>query len=120
MVKQRMSSVDVAGEVACLRQKCIGLRVANIYDLNAKVVWQLSVMPAGDSMHAMQCTWACMVPCGSAQGMLACRCWIDTLPYTNGGSSHQMQGRNVPDIYSIDSGYCIHLHLFQVCWFLAQ
>ncbi len=37
MVKQRMSSADVAAEVACLRQRILGLRVANIYDLNAKV-----------------------------------------------------------------------------------
>ncbi|KAG2487711.1 hypothetical protein HYH03_013710 [Edaphochlamys debaryana] len=36
MVKQRMSSADVAAEVACLRQRIIGLRVANIYDLTAK------------------------------------------------------------------------------------
>jgi predicted ribosome quality control (RQC) complex YloA/Tae2 family protein len=36
MVKQRMSSVDVAGEVACLKQRLLGLRVANVYDLNAK------------------------------------------------------------------------------------
>ena len=37
MVKQRMSSVDVAAEVACLRQRVVGLKVANIYDLDAKV-----------------------------------------------------------------------------------
>jgi hypothetical protein len=37
MVKQRMGSVDVAGEVACLKQKVLGLRLANLYDLNAKV-----------------------------------------------------------------------------------
>lgn len=37
MVKQRMGSVDVAGEVACLRSKVVGLRLANLYDLNAKV-----------------------------------------------------------------------------------
>lgn len=36
MVKQRMSSADVAAEVACLRQRIIGLRVANIYDLTPK------------------------------------------------------------------------------------
>lgn len=29
MVKQRMTTADVAGEVACLRQKLIGMRVAN-------------------------------------------------------------------------------------------
>lgn len=37
MVKQRMASADVAGEVSCLKEKILGLRLANIYDLNAKV-----------------------------------------------------------------------------------
>lgn len=37
MVKQRMSTADVAGEVACLRQSILGMRVANVYDVNAKV-----------------------------------------------------------------------------------
>jgi predicted ribosome quality control (RQC) complex YloA/Tae2 family protein len=37
MVKQRMSSADVAAEVACLRHQLLGLRLANIYDLNPKV-----------------------------------------------------------------------------------
>lgn len=37
MVKQRMSTADVAGEVACLRQSVLGMRVANVYDVNAKV-----------------------------------------------------------------------------------
>lgn len=37
MVKQRMGSVDVAGEVACLKQRVIGLRLANLYDINPKV-----------------------------------------------------------------------------------
>jgi hypothetical protein len=41
MVKQRMASADVAGEVSCLKQKILGLRLANIYDLNAKV-WSSS------------------------------------------------------------------------------
>eukprot|EP00883_Tetradesmus_obliquus_P009930 jgi/Sobl393_1/2641/SZX66696.1 len=36
MVKQRMASADVAGEVSCLKEKILGLRLANIYDLNAK------------------------------------------------------------------------------------
>ena len=36
MVKQRMSTADVAGEVACLR-RLIGMRVANVYDKDAKV-----------------------------------------------------------------------------------
>lgn len=37
MVKQRMTTADVAGEVACLRQTLLGMRVANLYDLNSKV-----------------------------------------------------------------------------------
>ena len=44
MVKQRMSTADVAGEVACLRQSVLGMRVANIYDVNAKVRQCLSSM----------------------------------------------------------------------------
>lgn len=32
-----MGSVDVAGEVACLKQRLLGLRLANLYDLNGKV-----------------------------------------------------------------------------------
>lgn len=37
MVKQRMATADVAAEVACLRQRLLGMRLANIYDVNAKV-----------------------------------------------------------------------------------
>lgn len=37
MVKQRMSTADVAGEVACLRHSVLGMRVANVYDVNSKV-----------------------------------------------------------------------------------
>lgn len=36
-MKQKMSTADVAGEVACLRQRIIGMRLANIYDVNSKV-----------------------------------------------------------------------------------
>jgi len=43
MVKQRMTSADVAGEVACLQHKVLGMRLANIYDINAKVRQWLSV-----------------------------------------------------------------------------
>lgn len=42
MVKQRMTTADVAGEVACLRQRVLGMRVANLYDLNSKVLPQWS------------------------------------------------------------------------------
>lgn len=37
MVKQRMNVADVACEVACLKERIIGMRVANIYDLSPKV-----------------------------------------------------------------------------------
>ena len=43
MVKQRMTTADVAGEVACLRQRVLGMRVANLYDLNSKVLPQPTV-----------------------------------------------------------------------------
>lgn len=37
MVKQRLSTADAAAEAACLRQRVLGMRLANIYDVNAKV-----------------------------------------------------------------------------------
>ncbi len=37
MVKHRFSTHDVAAEVGCLKQKFLGMRLANIYDINAKV-----------------------------------------------------------------------------------
>lgn len=36
MVKQRMTAVDIAAEVACLRN-LIGFRCSNVYDLSPKV-----------------------------------------------------------------------------------
>ena len=42
-----MSTADVAAEASCLRQRLLGMRVANIYDVNAKV--RLSCMPPIDS-----------------------------------------------------------------------
>lgn len=36
-MKQKMSTADVAGEVACLRTRIMGMRVMNVYDINAKV-----------------------------------------------------------------------------------
>eukprot|EP00892_Ulva_mutabilis_P008831 jgi/Ulvmu1/631/UM010_0001.1 len=35
-MKQKMSTADVAGEVACLHQRIVGMRLANIYDINQK------------------------------------------------------------------------------------
>jgi len=36
-MKHRFSLHDVAAEVGCLKQKFLGMRFANIYDINAKV-----------------------------------------------------------------------------------
>ena len=36
-MKTRMTSVDVATECACLRAlDCVGMRVANVYDINPR------------------------------------------------------------------------------------
>lgn len=37
MVKSRMTTADVAAEVACLRARVTGMRLANVYDDSAKV-----------------------------------------------------------------------------------
>jgi len=38
MVKQRMSTADIAAEIGCLREKhLVGMRVTNVYDVNSKV-----------------------------------------------------------------------------------
>ena len=37
MTKQRFTSADVAGETACLRTRVLGMRLANLYDIDAKV-----------------------------------------------------------------------------------
>ena len=37
MVKQRMGTLDVVAETACLRQRLLGMRLANAYDVDAKV-----------------------------------------------------------------------------------
>eukprot|EP00891_Asterochloris_glomerata_P005087 jgi/Astpho2/5087/fgenesh1_pg.00072_%23_10_t len=47
MVKQRMGSADVAGECACLRKQLLGLRVANLYDLNPKT-YMLKLSKSGE------------------------------------------------------------------------
>ncbi|KAL0046515.1 hypothetical protein WJX82_002614 [Trebouxia sp. C0006] len=47
MVKQRMATADVAGEVACLRQRVLGMRVANLYDLNSKT-YMLKLAKSGE------------------------------------------------------------------------
>lgn len=45
MVKQRLSTADVAAEVSCLK-KLLGMRLANMYDINPKVC------AVGMEMHA--------------------------------------------------------------------
>ena len=48
MVKQRMTTADVAAEVSCLRLRgLIGMRVANIYDVNSKT-YILKLARSGD------------------------------------------------------------------------
>jgi predicted ribosome quality control (RQC) complex YloA/Tae2 family protein len=37
MVKQRMSTADIAAEIGCLRSKLHGMRVTNVYDISSKV-----------------------------------------------------------------------------------
>jgi hypothetical protein len=38
MVKQRMSTADIAAEVACLRARgIVGMRCTNVYDISPKV-----------------------------------------------------------------------------------
>ncbi|KAK9805687.1 hypothetical protein WJX72_012021 [[Myrmecia] bisecta] len=46
MVKQRMGTADVAGEVACL-QRLLGFRMANLYDINAKT-YMLKLAKSGE------------------------------------------------------------------------
>ena len=36
MVKQRFSTADCAAEIGCLKQRVLGFRLANIYDINPK------------------------------------------------------------------------------------
>lgn len=36
-MKQRMNSADIAAEAACVAPRIEGMRVSNVYDLNAKV-----------------------------------------------------------------------------------
>ncbi len=36
-MKNRFTSVDCAAEVACINHKLLGMRLANVYDLSAKV-----------------------------------------------------------------------------------
>ena len=35
-MKQKMSTADVAAEVACLQQRIVNMRVVNVYDINPK------------------------------------------------------------------------------------
>ena len=54
MVKQRMSTADIAAEIGCLRQKgLIGMRVVNVYDISPKV-GQLSTQERIESTKAIK------------------------------------------------------------------
>lgn len=55
MVKHRFSTHDVAAEVGCLKQKFLGMRLANIYDINAKVALKLSVSSLPLSLYLRSC-----------------------------------------------------------------
>ena len=37
MVKNRMSAIDIGAVCAELRENCVGARLANVYDVSAKV-----------------------------------------------------------------------------------
>ena len=52
MVKVRMTTADVAAEVACLK-KTIGMRLSNVYDLNPKVCVQISFEVGGSELTLM-------------------------------------------------------------------
>lgn len=48
MVKQRITSADVAAEVACLKHRgLIGMRLANVYDISPRV-YVLKFSRSGD------------------------------------------------------------------------
>ncbi|CAG9466235.1 unnamed protein product [Pedinophyceae sp. YPF-701] len=51
MVKQRMSTADVAAEVACLREKVVGMRLANVYDLGPKTFLLKLARSAGGDIN---------------------------------------------------------------------
>lgn len=56
MVKHRFSTHDVAAEVGCLKQKFLGFRLANVYDINAKVwfIWRFGMYSSEISKK-----WSC-------------------------------------------------------------
>ena len=47
-MKLRFSTADVAAEVACLRSKVLGFRIANVYDVNSKVYLMKLSKSGGD------------------------------------------------------------------------
>lgn len=64
MVKQRLTTADVAGEVACLKQRIVGFKCVNLYDINPKArlqrgAWGSSSTRAGLLGH---------VTCGLPRG----------------------------------------------------
>lgn len=53
-MKTRMTAADIAAEVACLRASCLGRRVANVYDTNARTyLIKLSAAGAGAGAGAV-------------------------------------------------------------------
>ena len=61
MGKQRMTAVDIAAEVACLKGKLLGCRVANVYDINPKVLRSIALQGRVDF-------WRCL---GSAPSSIS-------------------------------------------------
>lgn len=51
MVKQRLTTADVAGEVSCLK-RLLGMRLANIYDINPKVRGTKTIQYTNLNLHA--------------------------------------------------------------------
>ena len=51
MPKSRFTAADVAAQVACLRASCLGHRVANVYDINART-YLLKLSQSGNEAAA--------------------------------------------------------------------
>ena len=68
-MKTRLTVSDIAAEVACLRATCLGMRVANVYDLTSRTyLLKLSKSATGASAPPLR---RCDVPApmlGSQRG----------------------------------------------------
>ena len=53
-MKQKLSTIDVAAEAACLRARILGMRVVNVYDIDARVRSlhsRFKQLPAPSNIH---------------------------------------------------------------------